>query len=112
MYGTFIRHTEYSILLSDKRSSPNTIAARESFVVFCPLSSVCAAIFTALSCLQGSLVSYTLTTVNHSHVSMEVVVMTTQMALCASAPLVSKDTGVKSTPTSAKSSRARMGLCV
>lgn len=48
--------------------------------------------------------------VNHSRVSMAVVAMTTQMALLASACLVSKDTGVKSALMSAKSSRVETGL--
>lgn len=48
--------------------------------------------------------------VNHSRVSTAAVAMTTQMALLASACLVSKDTGVKSTLVSAKSSRAGTGL--
>lgn len=48
--------------------------------------------------------------VNHSRVSMAVVAMTTQMALLASACLVSKDTGVKSALMSAKSIRVETGL--
>ena len=50
--------------------------------------------------------------VNHSHVSMAAVVMTTPGASVAPACPVSKDTDVKSTLTNAKSSHARMGLCV
>lgn len=48
--------------------------------------------------------------VSHSRVSMAPVAMTTQMASLASARLVSKDTSVNSTPTSAKSSHVKMGL--
>lgn len=47
---------------------------------------------------------------NHSRVSMAAVAMTTQMALLASACLVSKDTGVKSTLMCATSSRVETGL--
>lgn len=48
--------------------------------------------------------------VNHSRVSMAAVAMTTQMALLASARLVSKDTSVRSTRTSAKGGRVGTGL--
>lgn len=49
--------------------------------------------------------------VSHSRVSMAAVAMTTLMALLASACLVSKDTGVKSTLMIAKSSHVETGLC-
>jgi len=72
----------------------------------CPLTSA------LLWCSQGPLARSGLMSVNHSHVTMVAVAITTSGALHAPAFPVSKDTIAKSTLMSAKSSHAKMGLCV
>lgn len=83
------------------------------FVHLCPLPSAFLSLWSllcTLSCSQGPLVRSRLMSVSHSRVSMAPVAMTTQMASLASARLVSKDTSVNSTSTSAKCSHVKMGL--
>lgn len=63
-------------------------------------------------CWQGPLVRSRLTSVNHSHVSTAADATATPAASLAPARPVSRDTGAKTTLTSARGNRAKMGVCV
>lgn len=97
------------------QSTHDHSSPHKSFIHFRPLPSayVSCPLTSALPwCSQGPLARSRLMSVNHSRVSAVAVATTTPVASLAPACPVSRDTGAKSTLTSAKSGHARTGLGV
>lgn len=131
--GKFIKYVVYNVLFSELQTTAEALLWDKRAVQtwsqpvhikaslhFCPpalslrgrLTHSLTLTSVLLWCAQGPLVRSRLMSVNHSHVSMAAVAMTTSAASLAPAYPVSKATGAKSTLMSAKSSHAKTGLCV